>query len=80
MFRKNFPDKTFPENFQGGTDLNEIEERPRAEKLLQDLGRAGWTPYEESVLMNVEDIKDASPEVLEGLIQRVLAGLVAALA
>ncbi|PNP51923.1 hypothetical protein FNYG_15864 [Fusarium nygamai] len=56
IFRKNFPDRSFPENFSGGEDPNEIEPRDKAEQLLKDLGRPGWTSLEESVLANVESI------------------------
>jgi hypothetical protein len=59
IFRKNFPDRTFPENFSGGEDPNEIEPRDKAEQLLKDLGRPGWTSLEESILANVEAVAKA---------------------
>ncbi|KAG7410047.1 Aldehyde reductase 2 [Fusarium oxysporum f. sp. rapae] len=64
ILRKNFPNKTFPENFSGGEDPNEIEPRDKAEQLLKDLGRPGWTSLEESVLANVEDVaKEEDPKL-----------------
>ncbi|KEF54733.1 uncharacterized protein A1O9_09175 [Exophiala aquamarina CBS 119918] len=47
-----------PENFSGGSDPNEIEPRPKAEKLLRDLGRPGWTSLAASIAANVEAITD----------------------
>ncbi|KAH7127421.1 hypothetical protein EDB81DRAFT_809189 [Dactylonectria macrodidyma] len=60
IFRKNEPEKTFPENFSGGEDPNEITPAPRAEKLLQDLGQPGWASLEEVVLQNVEGLRNAT--------------------
>ncbi|KAF4456172.1 hypothetical protein F53441_1656 [Fusarium austroafricanum] len=62
IFRKNFPDKTFPENFSGGEDPNEIEPRAKAEQLLKDLGRPGWTSLEEAILANVEGIAGSAED------------------
>lgn len=49
ILRKIEPDKTFPEDFSGGEDPNEIEPRDKAEQLLRELGRPGWTTLEESI-------------------------------
>ncbi|ORY63202.1 uncharacterized protein BCR38DRAFT_516239 [Pseudomassariella vexata] len=54
ILRKLEPAKVFVENFSGGEDPNEIEPRHKAEQLLRDLGRPGWTSLEESVWNMVE--------------------------
>ncbi|CAG7557459.1 unnamed protein product [Fusarium equiseti] len=59
ILRKQYPEKTFPENFQDGEDSNEIEPRDKAEQLLKDLGRPGWTSLEDSIIANVEDVDSA---------------------
>lgn len=56
ILRKLYPAKTFPENFQAGQDLSEVLPRARAEALLQDMGRDGWTSLEDSVRWNTEDL------------------------
>ncbi|KAF9783591.1 hypothetical protein IL306_009114 [Fusarium sp. DS 682] len=58
VLRKHFPNKTFPENFSGGEDPNEIEPRDKAEQLLKDLGRPGWTSLEDCILANLEGVAD----------------------
>ncbi|PNP77063.1 hypothetical protein FNYG_09676 [Fusarium nygamai] len=62
ILRKNFPNRTFPENFSGGEDPNEIEPRDKAEQLLKDLGRPGWTSLEESILSNVKEVAKAEED------------------
>lgn len=47
------PERNIPDNFRAGRDPNEIEPRPKAEKLLQELGRPGWTSLADSVAANV---------------------------
>lgn len=59
IFRKLEPNGTFLENFSGGEDPNEIQPREKAEQLLRDLGRPGWTHLEESVGNLVRDIQAA---------------------
>lgn len=54
------PGKTFPEDFSGGEDPNEIVARPKAEQLLRDLGREGWTTLEESVANMVQQLSESS--------------------
>ena len=46
-----------PGDFSGGEDPNEIVPRHEAEKLLQELGRPGWTTLEESVADAVEGLR-----------------------
>lgn len=58
ILRQLEPTKTFPENFSGGEDANEIEPRPQAENLLRRLGRPGWTSLEESVRDMVKGLRD----------------------
>ncbi|KAK7419023.1 hypothetical protein QQX98_003525 [Neonectria punicea] len=58
ILRKNEPEKKFPDNFSGGEDPNEIQPRDKAEQLLRDLGRPGWTSLEETILANVKDVKE----------------------
>ncbi|KAI6758306.1 hypothetical protein HG530_010546 [Fusarium avenaceum] len=54
IFRKNYPDRKFPDNFSGGRDANEIKPVDKAEQLLKDMGRPGWTSLEDSILATVE--------------------------
>lgn len=49
------PQRKLPENFSGGEDPNEIEPRPKAEALLRELGRPGWTSLADSIAANVKD-------------------------
>ncbi|KAB2572771.1 NAD-dependent epimerase/dehydratase terH [Lasiodiplodia theobromae] len=54
IFRKRNPGRDFISNFQSEWDLAVIEPQARAEQLLRDLGRQGFTPLEESVRLNIE--------------------------
>lgn len=56
VLRKLYPARNFPEDYQSERDLSEIVPRQRAESLLQELGRNGWTSLEESVKKNTEDL------------------------
>ncbi|TGJ84767.1 hypothetical protein E0Z10_g3951 [Xylaria hypoxylon] len=57
ILRKLYPDRTFPENFQGDKDLSDIVPRKRASELLRDMGKPeGWTSLEESIKRNTEDL------------------------
>ncbi|EXL68140.1 hypothetical protein FOPG_15792 [Fusarium oxysporum f. sp. conglutinans race 2 54008] len=56
ILRKIEPEKTFPDNFSGGEDPNEIEPRDKAEQLLRELGRPGWTTLEESIRGTLESL------------------------
>jgi hypothetical protein len=53
ILRKEYPNRTFPENFDKSVKWHTIPQRERAEELLKRLGRPGWTSLEESVKMNV---------------------------
>ncbi|KAI0440928.1 hypothetical protein F4803DRAFT_525189 [Xylaria telfairii] len=57
IFRKLEPNKTFVGNFSGGEDPNVIGPQGKAEQLLRDLGRAGWTHLEESIRNIVRDLQ-----------------------
>ena len=52
----------YPRKFVSGDiedielDASQIVPAPRAEILLKDMGRPGWTSLEESVRMNVKDL------------------------
>ncbi|KAH6866194.1 hypothetical protein B0T10DRAFT_611953 [Thelonectria olida] len=59
VFRKFEPEKTFPDDFNGGEDLNEFQSRDRAEQILRDLGQPGWTSLEAVVLRNIEGVRAA---------------------
>ncbi|KAH7043771.1 hypothetical protein B0J12DRAFT_578336 [Macrophomina phaseolina] len=54
--RKQYPDHKLPENFMKGYDLTEWKPRARAEALLRDIGRPGFTSLEDSVQKNLEGI------------------------
>ncbi|KAF6796513.1 aldehyde reductase protein [Colletotrichum musicola] len=56
VLRKLYPSRSFPADFQSEEDLNEIVPRARAEQLLRDMGKDGWTSLEESIKRNTEDI------------------------
>ena len=48
------PNRQIPDDFSGGEDPNEIAPRPQAERLLQELGRTGWTSLADSISANVK--------------------------
>ncbi|GIJ91135.1 hypothetical protein Asppvi_010100 [Aspergillus pseudoviridinutans] len=56
ILRKLYPSRSFPSNFQAEEDLSEIVPRKRAEALLREMGREGWTSLEESIKRNTEDL------------------------
>lgn len=49
------PQRELPDDFSGGEDPNEILPRAKAEALLRELGRPGWTSFADSVAANVKD-------------------------
>ena len=52
-----YPDKSFPKDIEEAElDTSEIVPAPRAEALLKEMGRSGWTTLEETVRMNTEDL------------------------
>ncbi|KAF2138215.1 uncharacterized protein K452DRAFT_290798 [Aplosporella prunicola CBS 121167] len=57
ILRKQNPEREFVPNFLSGTDRSVIELRGRAEQLLQELGRPGFTSMEDSVWMNSEPLR-----------------------
>ncbi|KAH0423424.1 aldehyde reductase [Colletotrichum camelliae] len=63
IFRKNEPGKKFPENFSGELSQHPVEARDKAEQLLRELGRPGWTPLEESILETVKGIQEAGDKL-----------------
>jgi hypothetical protein len=56
ILRKLYPNREFPANFRSEKDMSEIVPRKRAESLLRDLGKDGWTSMEESIKRNTEDL------------------------
>ncbi|EGY14671.1 hypothetical protein VD0002_g7200 [Verticillium dahliae] len=56
VLRKLYPSRSFPDNFRAEEDLTEIVPRKRAEALLRDMGREGWTSLEASIKGNTEDL------------------------
>ncbi|KAH6651597.1 aldehyde reductase [Truncatella angustata] len=56
ILRKLYPQRTFPDDFQAEKDLSEIIPRKRAEQLLLDMGKDGWTSLKESIHNNTEDL------------------------
>lgn len=60
IFRKHEPEKTFPDNFSGENDPNEIEPASRAEQLLQELGRPGWVCLEQVIVQITEDLRTSN--------------------
>jgi hypothetical protein len=52
-----YPHKFFPRDIEEAElDTSEIVPGPRAEALLKEMGRPGWTSLEETVRMNTEDL------------------------
>ncbi|WAO95668.1 Epimerase domain-containing protein [Fusarium falciforme] len=56
LLREAQPTKTFPDDFSGGDDPHEVQDRDKAEDLLRVLGRPGWTSLEESVTDNIRHL------------------------
>ncbi|EMR66145.1 putative aldehyde reductase protein [Eutypa lata UCREL1] len=56
ILRKLYPNRSFPSSFKADEDLSDIVPRKRAEALLREMGRDGWTSMEESIKRNTEDI------------------------
>ena len=54
ILRELYPEKDFGEYIKDcGRDLTEVPEREKAEELLKEMGRRGWTGLEESVRDNL---------------------------
>lgn len=51
--RKWYPERQFPDDFQKGRDLTEWKPRARAEALLKEIGRPGFTTLEQSIKNNL---------------------------
>ncbi|KAK4040443.1 hypothetical protein C8A01DRAFT_15692 [Parachaetomium inaequale] len=52
-----YPDKSFPRDIEEAElDTSVIVPAPRAEALLKDMGRPGWTILDETARMNTEDL------------------------
>ncbi|KAI1116065.1 aldehyde reductase [Nemania sp. NC0429] len=56
ILRKLYPGRKFPANFQSDKDLSNIVPIKRAEALLREMGKDGWTSLEESIRRNTEDL------------------------
>lgn len=56
ILRQLYPTRSFPANFGTEQDLSEIEPRKRAEALLREMGKDGWTSLAESIRRNTEDL------------------------
>ncbi|KAH6844743.1 hypothetical protein B0I37DRAFT_312183 [Chaetomium sp. MPI-CAGE-AT-0009] len=55
--QKLYPGKSFAGDIEHAElDASQIVAAPRAESLLKEMGRSGWTSLEETVRMNVEDL------------------------
>lgn len=60
ILRKQNPGREFHKNFTDAGYSVTVKPRDRAEHLLRELGRPGWTSLEDSILRNTEDLRDAS--------------------
>ena len=49
------PQRELPEHFSGGEDANVIVPAPKAEALLRELGRPGWTSLANTIAASVKD-------------------------
>lgn len=56
ILRELYPRRRFPTNFQANEDVSDIVPRKRAEALLRETGRHGWTSLAESTKRNTEDL------------------------
>ncbi|KAK1703504.1 NAD dependent epimerase/dehydratase [Colletotrichum lupini] len=57
ILRAHFPEKTFVDNFHHYCELSVVSQpQSRAVELLRQLGREGFVPLKQSVLLNVEDL------------------------
>ncbi|KAI3539355.1 NAD dependent epimerase/dehydratase [Colletotrichum abscissum] len=57
ILRTHFPEKTFVDNFHHYRELSVVSQpQSRAVELLRQLGREGFVPLKQSVLLNVEDL------------------------
>ena len=56
VFRNLYPNRDFLADIQDlGRDLSKVPNE-KAEQLLKDMGRPGWTSFEETIKLNVEDL------------------------
>lgn len=53
IMRELDPQRILPDDFLGGDDPAEVVPRGKAEALLRELGRTGWTSLADSVAANV---------------------------
>jgi len=53
IFRKNYPNKTFPEDVKDPNPAYAIYDTKRSLEVLKELGQDGWTPLEEALEQNV---------------------------
>lgn len=49
------PARTLPADFSGGEDKTVIVPRDKAEALLKEMGRPGWTSLADTIAQNVEE-------------------------
>ncbi|KAG7042670.1 NAD dependent epimerase/dehydratase [Colletotrichum scovillei] len=57
ILRTHYPEKTFVDNFHHYRELSVVSQpQSRAVELLRQLGREGFVPLKQSVLLNVEDL------------------------
>lgn len=56
ILRQLYPDRIFPLDFQSEKDLSNVMPRERAEALLRDMGKSGWTSLKESIKKNTENL------------------------
>lgn len=59
ILRRQNPDHSFPDDFEGSAYPHTIKPRDRAEELLKIMGRPGWTSLEDSLLQNTEHLRQA---------------------
>ncbi|KJZ74984.1 hypothetical protein HIM_05470 [Hirsutella minnesotensis 3608] len=59
ILRKQNPDRKFHDNFTGGERIINVLPKARAEQLLKDLGRPGWTSLEECLANACAKIQQA---------------------
>ncbi|GKT60581.1 nad dependent epimerase dehydratase [Colletotrichum tofieldiae] len=57
ILRKQNPDHSFPDDFEGSVYPHTIKPRDRAEQLLKSMGLPGWTSLENSLLKNTEQLR-----------------------
>ncbi|KAK1993902.1 NAD dependent epimerase/dehydratase [Colletotrichum falcatum] len=64
ILRRQNPDRSFGDDFEGTEYPHTIEPRDRAENLLKKMGLPGWTSLEDSLLKATERLRQVKPRTV----------------